>query len=125
MGAYELKAGPAQVHTMGHTTNTVFLPLTPPIAGIRAQEGRTAFRFENDSGDIEIRIVCEESNDGVTWSNRVNVSTWSSTDGWTYGSSYSTLPAKSWIRFGVIARNLTGSDIHSASVSLLLDLRFD
>lgn len=87
---------------------------------------RATLRVENKTVNFEGQVVYQLSDDGETWDSPVAVDTG---DNWVGANGYSTTPwrtlspSKRAIRFGLLARQATGSTVvESAQVSVVIDI---
>lgn len=127
MGAYQVNAGPKPVHTKGSTSTTALTVMTSPIDGAKAQKARVHIKIDESSGDVEGRVVVQTSNDLVTWGSATTLTgytTFTSTAGWTFGSTYATVTDAPYVRFAIEARNVAGTTKACMRCRLALDLMF-
>jgi hypothetical protein len=128
MGSTEIFAGPLPVTTEKSTSTANDVPMTQAVDGRVAESGRAHIDFQDSSGDIEVRPYLEKSDDGVAWTTPTsftNFATYTSTVGWTRSTTtWETLPNAPFLRFGVQARNISGSNAECATIRLVIDLKF-
>lgn len=127
MGAFDMTTPQKPVYTKKSTSTTQFIPLTPLISGQRVSAVRVGMEFRESSGDIEVRPVFQTSDDGVSWSatsTLTGYTSYLSSAGFTYGSTYASVTQAPYIRLGVECRNKTGTKVDTAMVSLLLDIAY-
>lgn len=111
--------------TRGHTTNEVFTPgaVVMPTIGItriRAVE----VELRGGSGDIAVQPAYELSNDGLTWSDQDELGAYVTAEGYDYNTTFLTASfTKQFIRFGVRAKNISGSTIAACQARLRIDWR--
>lgn len=127
MGAFEIITPQKPVYTKKSTSTTQFIPLTPVISGQRIGSVRVGIEFRESTGDIEVRPVYQTSDDGITWSATSTLSGYTSyvsTAGFTYGSTYASVTQAPFLRLGAECKNQASTKVDTAMVSLILDIAY-
>ena len=84
---------------------------------------RATLRIENKTETFQCKVVYQVSSDGETWDTAVDISSGYVTANGYDTSDWKTISnTKRAIRFGVICAQVTGDDVESARVSVVLDL---
>ena len=128
MGAMELTGGPKPAATKGDTVNALFALVTRPVDGRQVEKVRPHLHLESLTGDLEVRVMVQTSDDAVTWSaptTLIGYTTWVSAEGWTFGTTWASPSGAPFFRFGVDARNKTGTERDCARVRLTVDIVFN
>jgi hypothetical protein len=123
----ELTGGPKPAATKGDTTNGLFTLITSAVDGRKVEKIRPHLHLGSLSGDIEVRVMVQTSDDLVTWSTPSTLTGYTSfvsSAGWTWGTSWVTPTGAPYFRLGVEARNINNSERDCARVRLAVDLLF-
>ena len=127
MGASEILTGLRPVFSAKSTTTTNCHPLTAPVDGRRVGSVRVGYELRSTSGLLELRVFQQTSNDGLSWNAPATLSgytTYNSTLGFTYGTTFASVTAAPYVRFGLECRNTSGTKLEAALGGLILDLTF-
>ena len=137
MNGGSVSHGPTKINTLGSTT-WVFTPLGGPVDSGRITQLRRSLRIEATSGDLEAGAAFQISTDGgLSWHDNAGGSAgtftaFPSTGGTVTGDTSPVDYARAFesftidaalVRFGVRARNISGSDVNAALASLRVDWR--
>lgn len=119
--------GPKAVWTDG-TTSAFFVPLSEPVESAGIINVRVSTDMESNSGDCQLRPALRYSPDGVSWGTpKEIVGTWRTSNGPDYGQGYVDItalagtPAKTFVQFGVQARNGTAGAIQLCLASIRVE----
>lgn len=127
--------GPIPVWTKKSATVWLFFPTSGILDTGGIKEARLSLEVAQSSGDLEMRAAMRTSNDGVTWSTPVEISTMTqANDGTSYGSGYidlwddvafpsDALQNKQLVQFGTFIKNESGSGLANANATLRLTVR--
>lgn len=123
-----LNAGPQKVNTKGSTSTGAFHPLTSVVPTARFNKIRRTLVLATTSGDVKLEAAYQQTNtpdDETTWDAAVGFGSVVSSEGISFGAGFTTASlTKKWARFGVIAKNISGSDLEACLASLRVDLRY-
>lgn len=127
-----LRFAPTRVYTPGNATwgNEYFFPTSAPIRTEELTEVRSTLWMEATTGDVTIGAGLQTTDTpedpsswttwGTLWGTRSSV-------GVSFGTTFTTLGASqqadNWARFGVMAKNTSGSTHESALATLHVDMR--
>jgi hypothetical protein len=129
-----LTAGPTRVWSDGSTTQ-IFHPLVGPIPMEQVQSYRGSLEMQSETGDCQIQLAYQVSDDGLTWySGATSASAGSfatfgtevTADGITYGSSFSTFTIdvpRQLVRFGIACCNGSSGISEACAASARIDIR--
>ena len=117
--------GPSPVWTDG-TTGPTWHALSAPMSSAGMINVRVSTELDETSGNCKIRPALRWSNDAVAWDADVAiVTTYRSTVGVDYGSSYIDITAlgtpKPWVQFGVEVANTSGTRVELCAATVLVD----
>ena len=112
-------------HTTGSSETEVFSAFTDAISVADYESVKMSMEVEDLSdAAVQVARAVSYSNDGVTWDAPTALGSFTSTEGWDYGSAYATLSAsKRFARLGILAKQPSGTDNENARVNLLIDLK--
>ncbi len=112
------------VWSVKSTSTPNFVPVTGPINSTLVRGVRVAWELLGKTPNVEVQPAYRMSDDGITWSSTVTglVGSYSSSTGWSYAdaSAVVNVDLKSFVQFGFLVRNTTGSAIEMAQASLRL-----
>jgi hypothetical protein len=119
--------GPKAVWTLG-TTSPHFVPLSEPVESAGIINVRVSTEMESNSGDCQLRPALRYSADGVNWDTPKEIlAGWRTTNGIDYGQTYIDItalagtPAKTFVQFGVQARNGSNGAIQLCLASIRVE----
>ncbi len=127
MGATTITTNPITAYTERSTSVANYIAVSRAIPGRLVDKARLHIEMLHSSGDIEVRVVSQTSDDGISWNSPTtitNYTTFTSTDGWTYGTTFETISGANYVRFGLEARNKTSTTVDAARCRLVLELTF-
>jgi hypothetical protein len=109
----------------GSTSTTVKHALVGPINASEAHKVRPSWELRGSSPAISLRAFYQYSDDLETWDSETEFGpAASSTEGWTYGTTFTDITAgtrKLYVRFGLAAKNASGTEIEVGRARLQLD----
>ena len=131
-----LVAGPMKVWSNGSTT-PIFHPMAGPISAELIASFRGSLEMQSDSGDAQIQLAYQVSDDGITWyDNKVSPTaggfstfgTEMTAESIDYGTTFTafsfvTGSGRQLVRFGVAVRNGTVGKSECCAASIRIDVR--
>jgi len=110
MGSTEIVTEPSPVTSERSTSVANVVPITKAFQGWLAEKAMVHIRLDNSSGDVEVLVIYQTSDDRVTWTDRtLTTPGYVSSAGWTFGTVHDALTQAPVIRFAVKARNINSS----------------
>ena len=116
-----------QIWSSGDAGADIFFPGTPAMKTIDWIGGRASLEVQATSGtgEIEVSLYYQLSNDQITWDSPVAMSTDTglvSALGYDYGTAGTTVPTtKKFVRFGLVSNQKAGTAIEQMRVRFILD----
>jgi len=130
--AHTLRFAPIRVHTGGNASwgNELFFPTSAPISTEDVGEVRSTLWMDALTTDVTIGAalqVTDTPEDPSSWTTWTTLWGTRTSNGVTGGTTFTSVgaaeQAKNWCRFGVIAKNTTGSTFESCLAALRVDYR--
>lgn len=115
------------IWSQGSTSTALFHPMTEAINASEVHKVRASFALYSSSGNCSLRAALQYSNDAQSWDTEAEFgASYSATEGWTYGTSFTdvtggTPTRRIWVRFGLVAKNASGTSIEFCRAKLQLD----
>lgn len=113
--------------SQGSTSTALFHPMTAAINASEVHKVRASFAFYSSSGNCSVRAALQYSDDAQSWDTESELGpAFSASEGWSYGTSFTDVTTgsptrKIWIRFGLVAKNASGTSIEFCRAKLQLD----
>lgn len=107
------------VYTKGNNTADAEVVMSGVVSVQEVSGAKIVMEVEAIAGNVSLERGVQYSNDGVTWGTMTELGAVAAVTavGWSYGGAFVTLDdTKRYARFGLLARNGSGSDINLARV---------
>ena len=111
-------------HFTAGDASEVFHPMTDAVSSEGMGALRVSFGMDANSGACKMRAGYQVSTDGVSWTGTTAAGAWRTSDGTTFGTSFSTVTIdEPFVRFGLILTENSGSLVEACLGRLRVDVR--